>query len=258
MSSSADPTPTDAAVTDAVTTYSAATDSATTDEVTTESTSAGPPSSAPPSPDATSADPAPAAPEPGGRPDCVPVEASRPTGPPGWEAFAERPVPDGLGQAVHLGHELAGVLQRSRDDLAKDRGRAAQESADVLGSLYELAALAGQLELQLARAETPLVEGGNKRLHDLLRVLKNQMLEELRQRGIEVRDPLGRGHDEVAEWADVVHWRSGPQFTAEVVAQTIEPAVFHHGRDDHDAAGDDDKVVRRARVVMGCPEPEAP
>ncbi|MGY6024888.1 hypothetical protein [Streptomyces spinosirectus] len=165
---------------------------------------------------------------------------------------------EGLGQAVHLSHELAGVLQRSRDDLAKDRGRAAQEAAAVLGTLYELAALTGQLELQLVRAEAPLVEGGNKRLHDLLRVLKNQMLEELRQRGIEVRDPLGRGHDEVAEWADVVHWRSGPQFTAEVVAQTIEPAVFHHGRDEHDGTGDDDKVVRRARVVMGCPEPEAP
>ncbi|MFG2790444.1 hypothetical protein [Streptomyces sp. NPDC048419] len=200
-----------------------------------------------------SADPTSAEQETGGRPDPATVE---PTGPPGWDAFVERPVPEGLGQAVHLSHELAGVLQRSRDDLAKDRGRAAQEAAAVLGTLYELAALTGQLELQLARAEAPLVEGGNKRLHDLLRVLKNQMLEELRQRGIEVRDPLGRGHDEVAEWADVVHWRSGPQFTAEVVAQTIEPAVFHHGREDDGT--DDDKVVRRARVVMGCPEPEAP
>ena len=204
----------------------------------------------------TEADPTPTNPSSDDPPDPTPAE---PVGPPSWDVFVERPVPDGLGQAVHLSHELAGVLQRSRDDLAKDRGRAAQESAAVLGSLYELAALAGQLELQLARAEAPLVEGGNKRLHDLLRVLKNQMLEELRQRGIEVRDPLGRGHDEVAEWADVVHWRSGPQFSAEVVAQTIEPAVFHHGRDDHDeATGDDDKVVRRARVVMGCPEPEAP
>lgn len=220
--------------------------------------------------DLTSADSDSAELETGGGADPVPADPvmakpapedpapADPTGPPGWDSFAERPVPEGLGQAVNLSHELAGVLQRARDDLAKDRGRAAQEGAAVLGTLYELAALAGQLELQLARAEAPLVEGGNKRLHDLLRVLKNQMLEELRQRGIEVRDPMGCGHDEVAEWADVVHWRSGPQFAAEVVAQTIEPAVFHHGRDDHDGTGDDDKVVRRARVVMGCPEPETP
>jgi hypothetical protein len=160
---------------------------------------------------------------------------------------------------VHLAHELAGVLQRSRDDLAKDRGRSVQAAADIRGTLYELASLTGQLELQLARAEAPLVDSGNKRQYQLLRVLKNQMLEALRQRGIEVRDPLGRGHDEVAEWADVVHWRTGPEFTAEVVAQTIEPAVFHHG-DGPDGPGteDADQVVRRARVVMGSPPSEEP
>ncbi|MFI6565307.1 hypothetical protein [Streptomyces sp. NPDC050534] len=250
MSSSADPTPADAISAD-----TAPADAISADPAPADAISADPAPADATSADTAPADATPADPETGGRPDPAPAE---PTGPPGWDAFAERPVPEGLGQAVHLSHELAGVLQRSRDDLAKDRGRAAQEAAAVVGTLYELAALAGQLELQLARAEAPLVEGGNKRLHDLLRVLKNQMLEELRQRGIEVRDPLGRGHDEVAEWADVVHWRSGPQFTAEVVAQTIEPAVFHHGRDDHDGTGDDDKVVRRARVVMGCPEPEAP
>ena len=195
--------------------------------------------------------PAPTAPVP-----TAPVPAP-PAGPPGWEVFAERPVPDGLGRDVHLEVELAGMLQRGRDDLARDRGRTAQETVDNRHALYELASFIGRLEQHLGRAEVPLVEGGNKKVYDTLRVLKDQMLDSLRDRGVEVRDPLGHGHDEVAEWADVVHWRRGPQFTGEVVAQTLEPAVFHRETGGRDEATDDhEKVVRRARVVMGCPEPD--
>lgn len=214
----------------------------------------------PVSADPASVDPEPVDPEPVG-PAPVSVDPVVPVGPPGWDVFAERPVPEGLGRDVRLETELAAVLQRGRDDLARDRGRTAQEASDVRHTLYELASFVGRLEQQLGRAEAPLVEGGNKKLYDTLRVLKDQMLDLLGERGVEVRDPLGRGHDEVAEWADVVHWRQGAQFTAEVVAQTLEPAVFHR---DGDADGDgpgrqpDDgyEVVRRARVVMGCPEPD--
>ncbi|MEV2217806.1 hypothetical protein AB0H86_41350 [Streptomyces sp. NPDC050997] len=201
-------------------------------------------------------EPAPTAPVPAAPESAAPVPAA-PAEAPGWDVFAERPVPDGLGRDVHLEVELAGMLQRGRDDLARDRGRTAQETTDNRHALYELASFIGRLEQHLDRAEAPLVEGGNKKLYDTLRVLKDQMLDSLRDRGVEVRDPLGHGHDEVAEWADVVHWRRGPQFTGEVVAQTLEPAVFHREGGGRDEATDDhEKVVRRARVVMGCPEPD--
>ncbi|MBO1334965.1 hypothetical protein [Streptomyces sp. VRA16 Mangrove soil] len=164
-----------------------------------------------------------------------------------WGEFTERPLPEGGDEAVSPQAELAGVLQRRHEDLSAARGEAARAASGARDTVFELATLVGRLEQLVALAEQTLVDGGQARLHRRLRILKEQMLQTLRDDGVEVRDPLGLPADEVADWVDPIGWRYGPQFTAETVAQTDDPAVFHHGA-----------VVRLARVFMGSPEPEAP
>ncbi|MYW68223.1 hypothetical protein GTY65_29715 [Streptomyces sp. SID8379] len=163
-----------------------------------------------------------------------------------WAEFAERPLPEGGDEAVSPQAELAGVLQRRHEDLSAARGEAAQAASGARDTVFELASLVGRLEQLIADSEQPLADSGQARLHRRLRILKEQMLQTLRDDAVEVRDPLGLPADEVADWVDPVGWRYGPQFTAETVAQTDEPAVFHRGA-----------VVRLARVFMGSPEPEA-
>ncbi|MEU6842634.1 hypothetical protein ABZ930_12305 [Streptomyces sp. NPDC046716] len=164
-----------------------------------------------------------------------------------WSEFAERAVPEGGDEAVSPQAELAGVLQRRHEDLSAARGEAARAASGARDTVFELASLVGRLEQLIAAGEQALADSGQARLHRRLRILKEQMLQTLRDDGVEVRDPLGLPADEVADWSDPVGWRYGPQFTSETVAQTDEPAVFHHGA-----------VVRLARVFMGSPEPGVP
>lgn len=167
--------------------------------------------------------------------------------PPGWGSFAVREVPAGLEETVSPEAELAGVLQRRHDDLSAARGAAAGAAADARSTVFELASLVGRLDQVIVAAEARMADSGQQRLHRQLRVLKDQMLQCLGDDDVEVRDPLGRTAQDVADWTDPVGWRHGPQFTEEVVAQTDEPAVFHR-----------DVVVRLARVVMGSPDGTAP
>ncbi|MFJ4711297.1 hypothetical protein [Streptomyces sp. NPDC088785] len=161
-----------------------------------------------------------------------------------WGEFTERAMPSGGDEAVSPQAELAGVLQRRHEDLSAVRGEAARAASGARDTVFELATLVGRLDQLIAAGEQALADSGQARLHRRLRILKEQMLQTLRDDGVEVRDPLGLPADEVADWTDPVGWRYGPQFTVESVAQTDDPAVFHHGA-----------VVRLARVFMGSPEP---
>ncbi|MEU6662294.1 hypothetical protein [Streptomyces sp. NPDC046821] len=165
---------------------------------------------------------------------------------PGWDDFAERPVPEVHGTTTAPEAELAGVLQRRHEDLAAARGASAEAATRVRSTLFELAVLVGTLEQQVTRAEEPLAALGEELRHRELKNVKDRMLDLLRGAGVEVRDPLGLPADDVLDWADPVHWRQSPEFAAEVVAETNEYAVFHDGA-----------LVRFAQVVMGAPAPES-
>jgi molecular chaperone GrpE (heat shock protein) len=95
----------------------------------------------------------------------------------------------------------------------------------------------------VARTEEALVAAGSKRAHQQLRIVRDRMLAALEDAGLEVVDPEGRPFDDVVDLVDVIGWRHGPQFPAQVVAETIEPIVLH-----------DNALVRTGRVIMGGPE----
>ncbi|MFC9462168.1 hypothetical protein [Streptomyces sp. NPDC056983] len=163
---------------------------------------------------------------------------------PGWENFAERPVPEVHGATTAPEAELAGVLQRRHEELAAARGASASAATRVHATLFELAMLIGTLEQQVNRAGEPREAVDAELRHRELKNVKDRMLDVLRGAGVEVRDPKGLTADEVLDWADPVHWLQSPEFDAEVVAETNEYAVFHDGA-----------VVRFAQVVMGAPAP---
>jgi len=161
--------------------------------------------------------------------------------PSGWGAFRERQRPPDV-ELLSPASELVAVLQRYRNDLDAERAAVRKAVASTLSIAIEQAVLAFHLAQVLGRNEEALTEAGLAAVHRQLRIVKDQMLEALTGGGIEVADPLGRSFDDAADMVHVVGWRNGPEFSHEVVAETIEPIVLHEG-----------KVVRQGRVIMGAP-----
>ncbi|MCX3059663.1 procyclic acidic repetitive family protein [Streptomyces beihaiensis] len=187
-----------------------------------------------------------AAPAEPAAPATSPGPAAPATSPLSWDTFAERAMAEGVDEAVSPQAELVGVLQRRHDDLGAARGEAAQAAAGAREALFEVASLVGRFEQLIGECQEVMADSGQARLHRRLRILKDQMLQVLKDDGVEIRDPVGLPADEVADWTDPIGWRYGAQFATESVARTDEPAVFHHGA-----------VVRLARVFMGSPEPQS-
>lgn len=164
-----------------------------------------------------------------------------------WDGFEERPLPDGPGgparpDPVSPGREMAAVLQRYWTDVQDERNRAEKESAATRKILTELAVHVARLDALLREAAGPLEEAGAKALGRRLHVARRQVLEPLHAMDITTQDPTGRPYESVADVVDIVGWRYGPEFTAEVVAETVEPVVLDRGT-----------VVRLGQVIMGAP-----
>ncbi|MBZ3904798.1 hypothetical protein [Streptomyces griseiscabiei] len=199
-------------------------------------------SSADTAPGTAPADPPPADPTPA---DPTPV-GSTPVGstPVGWDEFEPRPVPEGAEAAdpVSPGREMAVLLQRYWSDLQDEGNRVRKETAAARQVLIELAVHVARLE-QLARAAAgPLEAAGDRSLGRRLAVAGKQVREPLHTAGITTRDPVGEPYESVADVVDIAGWRYGPEFTAEVVAETVEPIVLDRGT-----------VVRLGQVIMGAP-----
>ena len=141
--------------------------------------------------------------------------------------------------------ELATVLQRYRDDMDTQQRAGEQARADALDIAVELAVHVHHLTAISSRTEGAFAAAGLGRVHKQLRVLRDQMLAALAAGHISISDPAGAPYHEVADLVDVVDWRHGPAFAAEVVAETIEPVVLHLGR-----------PARLGRVIMGAPGPD--
>jgi hypothetical protein len=162
----------------------------------------------------------------------------------GWSAFRERPVPPEV-ELLSPAAELAAVLQRCSRDLDAAREATRQATASGVAMVAEHAVLVFQLAAVLGRTEEALTAAGLTNVHRQLRIVNKQMVDALKDADLVIVDPLGKPFDETADVVEVTGWRHGAEFGADVVAETIEPVVFHG-----------DAVVRHGRVIMGAPLPE--
>lgn len=177
----------------------------------------------------------------------LPAEApeERPPDADEWAAFEQRPVPGEPEPQPLAGpdREVAFLLQRYWDDMQAEQERARKETAQARTVLTELAVHVARLEGLLREAGEALRgAAGAKSLGRRLQVARKQVLEPLHAMGITTDDPAGRPYDEVADVVDITGWRYGPEFAAEVVAETVEPVVLDRGT-----------VVRLGQVIMGAP-----
>lgn len=165
---------------------------------------------------------------------------------PGWEAFALRDAPESV-DLLSPSSEVGGLLQRYRAEIDRATAAASEAKRDGLEALASQAVLTVQLASALDRYAGQLKDAGLERVHRHLRVLKDQMLAACAAAGVEIRVPLGAPFDEVADLVHVAGWRHRDEFTAEVVAEVIEPIVTHAGT-----------LLRPGRVVMGAPVSSRP
>lgn len=160
----------------------------------------------------------------------------------GWSAFAERATGPEVADLLSPAQELSAALQGVQKSLqaAREEGRTVVD--DVLTAAAAQAALVFQLGVVIARNTDALREAGLGKVTRQLDVVRRQMTRALDQFGLVVDDPAGRSFNDAEAHVDVVDWRSGVEFTDEVVAETIEPIVLHNG-----------SVIRSGRVIMGKP-----
>lgn len=152
----------------------------------------------------------------------------------GWHSFAERPLATDA-ELWGPASEMTAVLRRYRNDVDAERRAAKRAYSAGLTVAVELANHIFRLSAALeARQDNVLRQ---------LDIVRQQMLEQLKLGQIAIADPRGLPADEVVSSVDVAGWRHGPEFTTQVVAETIEPIIFHRK-----------ELIRRGRVIMGGPE----
>lgn len=163
----------------------------------------------------------------------------------GWDVFKRKPAPDAMEPESPPAAELARVLQWHRSELAAERGRAHADADAARAVAADLGVLIARLDAAVSRHDDALRDAGLGRVHRELRILKDQMVEALRLGGITIEDPTGQQFENVADRVDVIGWRHGTEYPAEVVAETTE-AIVWYGK----------AVIRPGQVVMGAPPTE--
>jgi hypothetical protein len=165
---------------------------------------------------------------------------------PGWETFALRDAPEAV-DILSPASEVAALLQRYRAEVDQATSAASGAERRGLEALAEQAVLAAQLASALERYAAQLKDAGLERVHRHLRVIKDQMFAACAAAGLDLIVPLGASFDEVADLVHVEGWRHRDEFTAEVVAEVVEPIIKHGGT-----------LLRHGRVVMGAPASARP
>jgi molecular chaperone GrpE (heat shock protein) len=164
---------------------------------------------------------------------------------PDWDAFSERPLPAPV-ELLSPASEAAAILQQANHRLEAAQREVAEVRRQGLSELAQQAVYVTQLAAALERYAPALDQAALGRIHRHLRVLKDQMLVAFTGAGMEIHNPLGEPFDAVVDRVHVEGWRHSPVFSAEVVAEVIEPVILHQGQ-----------VIRQGRVVMGAPEDQA-
>jgi hypothetical protein len=159
-----------------------------------------------------------------------------------WWDFPRRDVESDPEEFLSLDQEMLTAARRHEQRVQRTRERGAADANAHRQALHVLAARVGRLEQLLAELREPLEARGARQQFDRLRVLKDQMLQDLADRGVEIRDPLGLAASEALEWTSVVSWERRAGLTTDQVVETQEVAVFQDGA-----------PVRLAQVIMGAP-----
>lgn len=159
---------------------------------------------------------------------------------PSWRDFEETQVPDFRPRSPQA--ELAEVLRRYRADLDAAARSAAEGRAQGLYALAGQAVLAVELERLMDRHPVETADATFEHLHHALRRLKDRMLAQIEEAGLEVVRLLGERADAVAGIAEVEHWRFADSYPSEIVVEELEVAVRLNG-----------VPFRKGRVVMGAP-----
>lgn len=162
-----------------------------------------------------------------------------------WNIFSRREVPFDV-ELASPALEMFAALQKSHAALVEAQQVVEHVREEYLAVLAQQAVLVAQLSAALDRYAPEYSEASLAKIHRSLRIIKDQMLDELKKGGLEIVIPLGKSFDEVADVVSVDGWRHHENFSAEVVAEVVEPIVTYRG-----------DVVRRGRVLMGAPLEEA-
>jgi len=160
---------------------------------------------------------------------------------PDWSVFKKRAVPFEV-ELLSPASEVAALLQRYSTDLDKAHKEIAGVRREGLKTAAQQAVFVVQLSQALDLYESVLAQASLERVHRHIRIVKDQMLNALKEAGLEINVPLGKPFSEVADSVNVDGWRRSEDYASEVVAEVVEPIVTYKGI-----------LIRTGRVVMGAP-----
>ena len=164
---------------------------------------------------------------------------------PNWAVFSKRQVPLDV-ELLSPASEMVGLLQKYSCEMDKAKQETESVRREWLKVVAQQAVFAVQLESALKRYEPLLAKASLERIYKHIRIIKDQMLADIKNAGLEVSVPLGKAFNEVADNVSVDGWIHNESFTSEVVADVVEPIVTFNG-----------KLLRAGRVVMGAPPEKA-
>lgn len=168
---------------------------------------------------------------------------------PDWNVFTPRD--EGLSNVEFISPaaEVASLLGKRHANQQRTQQNNEAEHQQLLELLAQQAVLAVKFLFLLERYEATFTQAGTQetqphlnKAYRSLRILKDQMLAMLHNHGVNIDIPRGRPYDEVMNVVNIESWSHGPQYTAEVVVEVIDPIVFYQG-----------KLLHRGSVVMGAP-----
>ena len=159
---------------------------------------------------------------------------------PDWSIFSEREVPADIEWLSPIS-EVATLLQASHTALNTKQQALEDTRQEGLAALAQQAVFIFQLETRLNQYKSKFEEAALTKVYRSLRIIKDQMLDALRNVGLEIINPLGKSFDEVADLVTVVGWRHDASFTMESVVEVLEPIICKGNT-----------VIRSGSVMMGA------
>jgi len=158
-----------------------------------------------------------------------------------WDAFASR---EEVSAEPVFSPEAAleALLQRYRRDLDAARAEADEARAAGVAALGQQAVYVVQLAEALERYAPQLQAANLGKAYVHIRLFKSQMLDALRDAGLEIEVPLRRPLRELAADVNIHGFRHLPGSTEEIVAEVLEPIV-RQGT----------KLIHSGRVIVGAP-----
>lgn len=162
---------------------------------------------------------------------------------PDWSVFKERKLPETLNlEIISPEIEMSILLRQYSNDAKKAREGVKESYYEGVNIAAKQAVYIVQLGAALEDYEPVLKGASLQNIHRHLRIIKDQMLSALLQEGLEIIIPINKPFDEIADLVNVESWLHDEKFTSEMVAEVLEPIIYHKG-----------SLIQMGRVVMGAP-----